>query len=446
MLLVIGYWLIYHNSQFSFQYFKPVYFQKWNVLLFGFITILYPFVSYYIHLNIVTSVLGLSGLYILLSFTIPYINWKNGFIPFTLLVMCLPFGRQLDTYIGFPLRMFSVDFVAYQMKWLGFNLNSRDTILLIENKASQVDIDCSGIKGLWVGIIFFIAYTWINNIKLNLKWFGLLLILIFAILFFNILRVSTLVLLNSISGLEKSVNYFHYSIAAFGIVLSCSLVHFSAIYFKLLNNYKINLHTNVITYLHKSQNYLIGLNLFIMVLFFIPQKPIHKQIKTAIPSLTNSKNLSIQPQKFSAGEKTVFEKDGSAAQKLKFKFKEIEGEAIIIKGNDWRAQHKPELCFEASGNSLQSIKTILVNHSFPVKYILFHKQKAVVYSWFQSPTIITEDYSYRSWLELIGQESNWVLMNIVIYDDTNKLQVIELLEFLKLEIKQSFITTTKLTR
>ncbi|MBJ7428590.1 MAG: hypothetical protein JHD28_06500, partial [Bacteroidia bacterium] len=109
---------------------------------------------------------------------------------------------------------------------------------------------------------------------------------------------------------------------------------------------------------------------------------------------------------------------------------------------DWRAQHKPELCFEAAGNNLQSVQTLLINKSFPVKLIQFNQQESVVYSWFQSPQIITDDYSYRNWLELSGKESNWVLMNIVIYNDTNKQQVLELLEFLSEEIKLNFKTNT----
>jgi len=190
MLLAIAYWVIQKNKTVNFTLFKPIYFYNWNTLAFIITACLFPFISYYLRINLFTTVIGLIGFYLLLSFTIPQRTWKNGLIPFTLLLMCLPFGRQLDTYIGFPLRMLSVDFVASQMTWFGYNLSSRDTILIIENKASQVDIDCSGIKGLWVGLIFLIAYTWINKINLNLKWIGLLLVLITSILFFNILRIS----------------------------------------------------------------------------------------------------------------------------------------------------------------------------------------------------------------------------------------------------------------
>lgn len=442
MLLAVSYWVIQKNKTVNFTLFKPIYFYKWNTVAFIFTACLFPFVSYYLRINLFTTVIGLIGFYLLLSFTIPQKIWKNGLIPFTLLLMCLPFGRQLDTYIGFPLRMLSVDFVASQMTLFGFNLNSRDTILIIENKASQVDIDCSGIKGLWVGMIFFIAYTWINKIKQNLKWLGLLLILIISILFFNIIRVSTLVMLNSIQGLEKGVQYFHYSIATIGIVFSCLLIHFLAVYFKLVNNYKSNFPLTISTTLGNSKNYILVLNLLLILLFFIPQKQAFQIIKKAIPSLKTNSFFGIEAKKFTSGEQAVFEKDGSAAQKFEFKYKEIIGEAIIVIGIDWRAQHKPELCFEAAGNNLQSVQTLLVNKSFPVKYITFNNQKAVVYSWFQSPQIITDDYSYRNWLELSGKESNWVLMNIVIYNDKNKQQVLELLEFLSLEISKDFKTNT----
>ncbi len=442
MLIAIAYWVIQKNRTVNFTFFKPVYFYKWNTLAFIFTASLFLFVSYYIRINLFTTAIGLIGFYLLLSFTIPKAVWKNGLIPFALLLMCLPFGRQLDTYIGFPLRMLSVDFVASQMTWFGFNLNSRDTILIIENKASQVDIDCSGIKGLWVGLIFFIAYTWINKIKLNLKWLGLLIILIISILFFNIIRVSTLVMLNSIQGLEKGVQYFHYSIAAFGIVLSCLLVHFLAIFFKLINSNQTEILKQEVAHKENNTKYLVLLNVVILTLLIIPQKPNYKVISKAIPYLKSDENFSIKTINFNSGEKAVFEKDGSAAQKFEFKYKEIIGEAIIVIGNDWRAQHKPELCFEAAGNNLQSVQTLLVNKSFPVKFIQFNQQESVVYSWFQSPQIITDDYSYRNWLELSGKESNWLLMNVVIHNNSNKQQVQELLQFLNTTINQSFKTET----
>ncbi len=438
MIMVLIYFTI--NSKLSRKSFeiKPIYWHKWNIILFALISLLYPIISFYIKINLITTVLGLIGFYTLFSFILPTIIWKKGIIPFTLLLMCLPFGRQLDTYIGFPLRMLSVDFVATQMKWLGFNLSTRDTILIIENKASQVDIDCSGIKGLWVGLIFFIAYSWINNLRANLKWLGLLFTLIGTILFFNILRVSVLVCLNSLQNFQKGVQYFHYSIAAFGIVLSCLLIHFLAMYFKLnINDVDLVLEQKKVSTKY-TKGYLLMVNIYIIVLLFIPQHSKLKPIKRALPLLQSNSFFSMKTKDFKRNEKAVFERDGSAAQKFQFAYKTLGGEAIIIIGSDWRAQHKPELCFEAAGNRLKSVQTLLVSPQHPVKYIKFENSNEVVYSWFQSPQIITEDYSYRNWLELRGQESNWVLINTVVHNNSNQQEVFEMLQYFKDKIKMSF--------
>lgn len=437
MVLLLIYWVIQQKKHIEKLAIKPVYASYWNVVSFTVIGISYYLIDLYLHINLITTVIGLTGLYVLLSFIVPYNAWKKGIIPFMLLLMCLPFGRQLDTYIGFPLRMLSVDLVAMQMKWMGFHLTSRDTILIIENNASQVDIDCSGLKGLWVGLIFFIAYSWINHLKINLKWLGLAAVLLGSIIFFNLIRISILVLINSIEGYEKGVEYFHYSISAFGIVLSCLLVHCLALYFKLNTNPTFSYPNTSNTQKNISPWYLAIPNIVLLIFLSIPQTSVTKPIQKALPLLQSNEYFTIEHIGFKKRERAVFERDGSAAFKFKFTFKNITGEAIVVRGADWRAQHKPELCFEAAGNKLKSIQTIILNDSFPVKYIQFNNTQEVVYSWFQSPKIITEDYSYRNWLELSGKESNWMLINLVIREQDYQ-QTKDLLLFLNSQINHSF--------
>ncbi|MFZ4799041.1 MAG: exosortase O [Bacteroidia bacterium] len=440
ILIILGiYFISTRNTHLKFNHIFRFYINIGNVLLFLVLSVAFPLVSYFIHINLLSTIIGLGGLFTLFSFVLPFETWKKGLIPFTLLLMCLPFGRQLDTYIGFPLRLFTVDFVVSQMHLLNLKFESRDTILVIENRASQVDIDCSGVKGLWIGLIFFITYSWINKLKFNGKWLLLFIVLCCSLLFFNLIRVSILVFLNSSEKLQKGVQLFHYSIAAFGMVLSCFLVHFLAIKLNLIQKNNRPQNSNIAKqYVGSTYSILFSLMAFITFLNFIPSKPINHKVQQALPLLHSNDSIFIAPISFKSREQEVFEKDGSLARKFSFKYNSIIGEAIIVIGSDWRAQHKPELCFEAEGNTISSIQTLLIDESFPVKYLLFNHKNAAVFTWFQSPKIITDDFSYRNWLELSGKENNWVLINIVVNKGYNNPEIKDFLKYLKTQIHQSF--------
>lgn len=45
-----------------------------------------------------------------------------------------------------------------------------DTILILENGVSQIDLPCSGVKSLWTGLLFLLAATWLERRPLNLRW------------------------------------------------------------------------------------------------------------------------------------------------------------------------------------------------------------------------------------------------------------------------------------
>jgi len=72
----------------------------------------YYLLEKYIQINILSFIVFLIYVFGFLGFYIPNYRWKKLLIPFGLVLLVLPFGNLLDLYIGFPLRIASVNLVS----------------------------------------------------------------------------------------------------------------------------------------------------------------------------------------------------------------------------------------------------------------------------------------------------------------------------------------------
>jgi exosortase O len=106
----------------------------------------------------------------------------------------------MQTFVGYPMRLLTAAIVRDGLTAAGVSSIGIDTILVLENGVSQVDLPCSGVKSLWTGMLFLIAATWIERRRFNLRW--LLIALVFASLLFtaNLARVGVLVVVGQVAG------------------------------------------------------------------------------------------------------------------------------------------------------------------------------------------------------------------------------------------------------
>ncbi|UCC63687.1 MAG: hypothetical protein JSV36_01100, partial [Anaerolineae bacterium] len=106
-----------------------------------------------------------------------------------------------------------------------------------------------------------------------------------------------------------------------------------------------------------------------------------------------------------------------SADRQRFEWHGITGSMILITSTTWRAQHRPERCFEVYGMSLDDSRTYLVAPDFPVRFVSLgsgddHGQLSATY-WFQSVQHTTDDYGARIWADLAPERERWVLVSIL---------------------------------
>jgi len=132
---------------------------------------LYLVVERFLDINTLSaSLFGLAS-YGLLGLWMAPARWREG-LPAALLLLigALPFGEHLQTFVGYPMRILTATLVRDGLAGAGVASVGVDTILVLENGVSQVDVPCSGVKSLWTGALFLIAATWIERRRLNLRW------------------------------------------------------------------------------------------------------------------------------------------------------------------------------------------------------------------------------------------------------------------------------------
>jgi hypothetical protein len=99
---------------------------------------------------------------------------------------------------------------------------------------------------------------------------------------------------------------------------------------------------------------------------------------------------------------------------------------LFVSSTSWRAQHRPERCFEVFGLSVEDSRTYLVSADFPLRMLSLQRGKGqALYSaayWFQSAERVTDDYGTRVWADLAPERSSWVLVTVLLdgyYDPFN---------------------------
>ncbi len=186
--------------------------------------IAYLIIEYFFHINILSAAFLGIATYALIGMYIPYHTWKSGLLPTILIIQTLPFGNYLDIFLGFPLRIFSVELVEQILRQFNFKTIIKETIIVLENRASQVDLSCSGLKGLWAGLLFYFSITWVEKKRIDRRWFLLVIFYLVLIVTFNVIRIFILAVLELVFKQNSISQMVHVPLGITGFVLSSLII------------------------------------------------------------------------------------------------------------------------------------------------------------------------------------------------------------------------------
>lgn len=386
-------------------------------------TALYLFNEANLGIYILSSLLFIFYLYGLSGHFIRMSLWRSMLLPVLLTVLILPFEHYLDIYLGFPLRVFSAKLASYLLQLYNFPTLSVESILMIENRAAIVDIDCSGINSLWVGAIFYLLLSWIEAYRLNFRWFVIGVIFGSLLIFANVVRIVILVALELVIQLPQLAEMLHQFLGVLGFVISCIIAWALLLYYNTPSAMEMPIKNQVREITSMSSLISVTVILVIIIGFIILYKPITQ------PILAKAQyNIQLAPQyhakyeKLSRFEQDFFLNNNAYTQKLSFSLldKALAGSMILVWSKNFKSQHLPENCYIASGYGVSQKGVWVFNQQLAVRFLSLikkfsdnkDKQHTAIY-WFQSATNTTTDYSSRIMDALFNSARDWVMVSIL---------------------------------
>jgi exosortase O len=380
---------------------------------------LYLVVERFLDVNTASaSLFGLAS-YGLLGLWMEPRRWRQGLPAALLLIGALPFGEHMQTFIGYPVRILTATIVRDGLAAAGVASIGVDTILVLENGVSQVDLPCSGVKSLWTGLLFLVAATWIERRHLNLRW--LLIALAFAALLFaaNLARVGMLVVVGQVSGWRLAAEMLHVPLGVLGFVAACAAaVALLRLQRKSTKDARSKMQDIRPAWLTPA----LATAILAMALVYTPRP--QTGLAQSPPAWEFPANLAVTPLPLKPDEIEWLTRDGAeSAERLRFEWRSVTGSMLLITSKTWRAHHRPERCFEVYGLSLDDSRAHLVAPDFPVRFVSLgggQRPLSATY-WFQSVNRTTDDYATRIWADsstalgagLAPRREPWVLVTIL---------------------------------
>jgi exosortase O len=345
-------------------------------------------------------------------------RWREGLPAALLLVGTLPFGEHMQTFVGYPMRILTATIVQDGLAAAGVSSIGVDTILVLENGVSHIDLPCSGVKSLWSGALFFVAATWVDRRRVNMRWLLIALVLALMLFAVNLVRVAVLVVAGQVMGWQLLAEMIHVPLGVLGFTAVCAAaVALLSWQPSVADGYDGREGRERVRPVWLSPA--LAVVIVAMALVYAPRPQVG--LAQAAPTWQFPADLITEAEPLKPDEIAWLTRDGAdSAERHRFRWRGISGSLMLITTKTWRAHHRPERCFEVYGLSLNASRVHLVAPDFPVRFVSLGdddgRDAASASYWFQSARRTTADYGTRIWADLAAERERWVLVTMV-FDD-----------------------------
>ncbi|MDG2991679.1 exosortase O [Candidatus Synechococcus calcipolaris G9] len=380
---------------------------------------------YLLALPQLAAVFWLMSAYGFLGLVISKERWQRGLSFGILAAVILPFSLDMNVGLGFPLRLWTANTVAHLFSQLGGTVITSQDIVVLENTFAQVDLPCSGLKGLGVGFIFFLLITCVERCSMGIGWLLVCLTQGLLLIVANVGRVAILVFLGAIHQ-ERLAAILHVPLGVIGFI-TCLLVTW--VLLRCLPKIELKTVPKTDRYpaprTEKDGRSPLGISpwplgmatLVFLVLMGLPPASLGTTGLADLHHLPWPASLERQVLALSPLEETFFAQiPGTIVTKEAFAQGDISGTFLVVGSSSWRSHHAPEQCFQGNGFQLTSLTETTLGPNLPVHWLTLNGGAQTAAYWFQSPQRITPHYLDRFWASLGRSPANSWLMVSILFD------------------------------
>jgi len=341
--------------------------------------------------------------------------------------------------------MFTATAAQWLLQFSGFETVSSQSILFVENKASVVDLDCSGINSLWAGSVFFLLLSWLTRLVVDVRWWGLWLMLVALLLISNVVRIVALVVLD-LEGMYGMAEIAHTSMSALGFTIAILLVwKFAQTQPKQEPVVSVPAGANESLSLRWP---LVPVTTLLLAAAVIPsadnsleQVP---EISIVLPSALAARPIDLRDQ-----EARFFKVSGARATKYQLGASEDNNSVVLVTSNWWKAQHKPDHCLQAMGFSIQNSRVMTVDdpqhdHIKAVTVLDLLDTDSRPYTaiyWFQAESAFTADHYRRMADTFVHPNRTWTMASLLLKGSAESDRILAHVEPITQAIDNSYLST-----
>ena len=370
-----------------------------------------------LQIQLFSAVLLIISLHAYTGHLIPKNRWGAMKWPMVVGVALLPLDFYLDPYLGYPLRLFTANIARLVLQGFGFEVLSSQSILLLENRASVVDLGCSGINSLWAGAVFYLLLSWMTQLSVGIRWWLLGLLLVVLLLSANVVRIVVIVILD-LYGFIAASEIAHTSLGALGFAVSIFIV------WKIADGMAKQKSPNSGQVHESGLKWRWPLMPTIMVLLIAAAVPTNDQDRPPIDyaNVEMPRELLAKRIDLTGVEQQFFKGNHAKAVKYQLGARELNQSVVLVTSNWWKAQHKPEHCLQSMGFSilrsrvltLPSSTAASINAVSVLSMVDAHQQPYTAVYWFQSADLLTPDHYRRMADTIRNPNRTWTMTSLLL--------------------------------
>ncbi len=370
-------------------------------------------------------------------------RWMATKWPVVVGVALLPLDFYLEPYLGYPLRLLSASVAQVIIQGIGFDAITSQSILLVENRASVVDLDCSGINSLWAGTVFFLLLSWLTRLAVGFRWWLLGLLLVVLLLCSNVFRIVVLVVLD-VYELPGFSEIAHTALSALGFTVAILVVWKCAESLPKAES-AAQVAVREDPALHWRWPLMPVIALLLIGASIAPNdndrgSPVTHEI--VLPS-----SIHATPMALHAQEDRFFHFSGAHAQKYRLGSEEHDNSVVLVSSSWWKAQHKPDHCLQAMGLVISNSRVITTG-THPVTGAIQavtvldlqdidNKPYTAIY-WFQSTGVITADHFSRVADSFAHGDRRWTMVSMLLGSKLESDQVTAMVDPVQQAVANSY--------
>ncbi|MCU0543797.1 MAG: exosortase O [Oscillatoriaceae cyanobacterium Prado104] len=379
---------------------------------------------------------GLCGLFAEPTF------WRKNLPIAGLLACILPFSGQLNSGLGLPARVLTAKAVENLLSFWQIGAISSYDIIVLENGIAHIDVPCSGIKTLLVGTLFLLAATFLEKRQVGLKWLAVCTANFLMLVSANALRVLVLVVVADVWQQPNYAEILHVPLGIVGLVCACFLGWLMLQKVpRIQGSQKIELKAQQDAEIFTNQRWAKpGIVATVVVLAAISQLYPASSEPVAIAPLNFPAPIISESIPLNAGEQKFFGNyPDIQTEKKRFVSGNLRGSLLAVASTSWQTYHAPELCFAASGITVNRMETKQLTTAVTARWLSLQNSQLSATYWLQSSHQTTDNFLSRIGSDLTHKDRTWVLVSILFDSPVNSesQEVKDFTETIHATVKQS---------